>query len=249
MPGSIGSGCATSAPGVPSPIDAVDPEAARVAERDQDMCGGNVGRHMDRPGRQRDRLAEPRQRARSRVDRERRDVMIAAGKTADPGGAVARRGIEDRPRGVRPAVMHIGRQCDGAAAGQGRGLDIDIVLRQLRPDARIKRDAVGGHGGLLPLLSRDTLPRRPRRFHMPARRHRLDNAREIRRIAGASIPRHAKSRATAGGRVSAVPLLRNSANRRLVTGSAAFASEAHRKNSNRDGNRRGVDSTAGNPML
>ena len=46
-------------------IDAVDPDRARIAEGDQQVIGGNVGRHVDRSGRQRYRLAVWRQRARA----------------------------------------------------------------------------------------------------------------------------------------------------------------------------------------
>jgi hypothetical protein len=42
--------------------------------------------------------------------------------------------------------MDIGRQRHGAAPGQRRGLDIDGVMRQFRPDAGIERDLVCGIG-------------------------------------------------------------------------------------------------------
>ena len=47
-------------------------------------------------------------------------MVLIADMAADPGGAVAGRGIEIPPRGVRPAVMHIGRQRHRAASVQRR---------------------------------------------------------------------------------------------------------------------------------
>jgi hypothetical protein len=39
----------------PVGVDAIDPQRARVVERDEDELRGNVGRHVDRARRQRDR--------------------------------------------------------------------------------------------------------------------------------------------------------------------------------------------------
>jgi hypothetical protein len=74
-------------------IDAVDPKRARIAEGDQQMIGRDVGRHMDRAGRQRYRFAVRRKPARSRIDAERRHVMLVAGR-ARPRRAVAGSDIE-----------------------------------------------------------------------------------------------------------------------------------------------------------
>ena len=62
-------------------IDPVDPDAARIAERDQQVLGGNVGRHVDRPGRQRDRSAMRRQCPGNRVDAKRGHMVFVAGRT------------------------------------------------------------------------------------------------------------------------------------------------------------------------
>ena len=118
-------------------VDAVDLEAARIAERDQYMRRRYVGGHMDRSGRQRDRRAVRGQFA-GRADRKGADIVARADETADPRGAVAGRAIQVAPRSVRPAVVDIGRQGHRAAPGQRRTLDIDLVVGQLRPDRRIK---------------------------------------------------------------------------------------------------------------
>src|SRR5579862_9265548 len=76
-------------------------------------------------------------------------MMIAPDDAADARRAVARGDVEEAARGVRPGVMHIGRQRDGAAPRQRRAFDIDLVMRQLRPDAGVKRHPVRdglGHG-------------------------------------------------------------------------------------------------------
>ena len=112
-------------------IDPVHPDRARIAERDQQVLGGDVGRHVDRPGRQRDRIAVRRQRARRRIDAERRHVMLVAGR-AHPRRAVARRDIEMPARGVRPGIMDIGRQCHGAAPDQRSSFDIDTRIGSIR---------------------------------------------------------------------------------------------------------------------
>ena len=176
---------------------------------------------------------------RRRVDRQRRDVVVAADQAADPGSAVARRDIEDRPRGVRPAVMHIGRQRDRAAAGQGRGLDIDIVMRQLRPDARVKRDAVGGHGGLLPLLRQDNLPRRARPLPYAGAPARPTTPRNAPDAYGGSRPE--------AGRIcrSVAALARHGYGLRRI-GNPALR---NRSGSRMGRYRRGVDSAARPPML
>ena len=122
-------------------VDAVDLEAARVAEGDQQVVRGNVAGHMDRPGRQRDRSPVRRERAGGAIDAQSADMVLVADKTANARGAVARCDIEVIPRGVRPGVMDIGGQADRAAAGQGRVVDINIVMRQLRPDTGIEPHA------------------------------------------------------------------------------------------------------------
>ena len=119
-------------------IDPIDLEAARIAERHQQVARRNVARHVDRPGRQRDRRPVRRQRAGRRIDAQCADMVLVADNAADARGAVARRDIEILPRGVRPSVMDIGRQGDGGAPRQGRIVDIDFVMRQLRPDARVE---------------------------------------------------------------------------------------------------------------
>ncbi len=119
-------------------IDAVDPERARIAEGDQQVFGGDVGRHMDWAGRQRYRLAVRRQRTPSRIDPERRHVMPVA-RRACPRRAVAGGDIEIPARCVRPGIMHIGRQGDGAAPNQRGGLDVYIIMSELGPDTGVKR--------------------------------------------------------------------------------------------------------------
>jgi hypothetical protein len=119
-------------------IDAVDPKRARIAEGDQQMIGRDVGRHMDRAGRQRYRFAVRRKPARSRIDAERRHVMLVPGR-ARPRRAVAGSDIKISARRMRPGIMHIGRQGDGAAPDQRGRLDVDVILRELGPDAGVKR--------------------------------------------------------------------------------------------------------------
>ena len=95
------------APGGPVAVDPVDAEPARIAERDEDVFGRDVGRHVDGAGRQRDRLAVRAERARCGIDAERGDVVLGPDHPADPRCAVARRDIEKPPRPVRPsAVVH-----------------------------------------------------------------------------------------------------------------------------------------------
>ena len=42
-------------------------------------------------------------------------MMLVADHAADPRGAVARGDVKKLPRYMRPSVVHIGRQGDGAA--------------------------------------------------------------------------------------------------------------------------------------
>src|SRR6516164_5890910 len=79
-------------------------------------------------------------RARDRRDAERGHVMLLAGR-AYARLAVAGRDIEISAGSMRPSVLHIGRQVDRAAADERRAPNIDVVLRQIRPDAGIERDA------------------------------------------------------------------------------------------------------------
>jgi hypothetical protein len=88
-------------------IDAVGAYPAWIAEGDEQVLGRNVGRHVDRTGRQRDRVAVQAQSARSRVDAERRHMVLAARRTRAR-ARVARSDIEEPPRRVRPSIMHIG---------------------------------------------------------------------------------------------------------------------------------------------
>ena len=69
-------------------------------------------------------------------------MVLGADNAANARRAVARRDVEMAARGVRPAIMDIGRRGDGAPPLQRGALDIDRVMRQLRPDAGIKRDLI-----------------------------------------------------------------------------------------------------------
>src|SRR4051812_1949224 len=73
-------------------------------------------------------------------------MVVRPDDPAGSGGTVARSDVENRPRRVRPAVMDVRRQHCGGAARQGRGVDVDLVMCQLRPDGRIERDTIGGCG-------------------------------------------------------------------------------------------------------
>src|SRR5207253_8623054 len=76
----------------------------------------NVQRHVDWPGRQGDRLAMRRQRARCRIDPPRGHMVLGADNAADSRRAVARRDIEVTPRSVRP-----GRSEEHTSELQSRG--------------------------------------------------------------------------------------------------------------------------------
>src|SRR5690348_651250 len=73
--------------------------------------------------------------------------MVAADHATDPRRAIARRDVEKAPRRMRPSIMHICRERERAAARQRRTRDVDLVMRQLWPDAGVERHPVcGGYG-------------------------------------------------------------------------------------------------------
>jgi hypothetical protein len=138
MPASVTPGCHLLAGGEIL-VDAVDAHRTRVVERDQNVFGGDVGAEMDRPHRQADRLAVLFQRAGRRVDREGGDVMLGADGTV-AGLAVAAGDIEIAVRGVRPGILHAGRQLDRFARRQRHAVHVDVVMRQIGADIGVERD-------------------------------------------------------------------------------------------------------------
>jgi len=124
-------------------INAVNPDRTRIAERDHQMLGGNIGRHMDRARRQRYRIPVRRQRAGGRIDAEGGHMMRVADR-AHSRRAIARGDIEIPARSMRPGVMNIRRQRHGTAPDQRGALDVDVVMRKFRPDTGVKRRFIRG---------------------------------------------------------------------------------------------------------
>ena len=98
---------------------------------------------MDRAGRQAKCLAVFLQSAGRRLDREGGDVMLSA-DNAGTGHGVAACDVEIMPRGVRPGILHTGRQGHAFARGQSHAVDIDLVACQIGADIRIDRDLARG---------------------------------------------------------------------------------------------------------
>ena len=122
--------------------DAVHADAARIVVGDQHEGAGAVDAEMDRARAQRRRRAMRRERAGRGIDAPRRRMVLVAGGAAETGGAVARGDIEDRQRRMAPGVLHIGRHRRGTLAGERAGVDIDVIERQIRPDAGIEHSAL-----------------------------------------------------------------------------------------------------------
>ena len=119
-------------------VNPINPKSARIAERDQQMLGRNVGGHVDRACRQRDWVAVRRQSPRSGINTECGHVVSVAGRT-HPGCAVARGHVEIPRRSMRPRVVDIRRQRHRAALDQRGAVDVHIVLVELRSDAGVER--------------------------------------------------------------------------------------------------------------
>ena len=119
-------------------VDTINPKSARIAERDQQVLGRNVGGHVDRAGRQCDRIAMRGQSARSGINTERTPVLFVAGRTHTR-GAVARRDVEEPARSMWPSVVNVRRQRHRASLGQCGGVNVHIIVGQLRPDAGVER--------------------------------------------------------------------------------------------------------------
>jgi len=131
----------------PVPADPEDPERRRIAEGDQRMARDRVEGHVDRPGRQAQRVSMEGQRAGGRIDREGAQMVTLAGN-AEARRAVARCHIEETPGGVRPGILDICRQNGGAAVeGEGGVRRVQPVAQDGRPDTR-KQGEAGRGGGL-----------------------------------------------------------------------------------------------------
>jgi hypothetical protein len=120
-------------------VDPVHAERARIVERDQDVLGGDVRGHVDRPRGQPDRLAMLGEGAADRVDAKRGHVMLGARRSVS-GRAAAGRHVQIAPRDVRPGVLHAGGQGNGGALRQRGARDVDVVVREIGPDVGIERD-------------------------------------------------------------------------------------------------------------
>src|SRR6266550_1063376 len=65
-------------------------------------------------------------------------MFVALVDRTAAGLAIARCDIEISLRGMRPSILHVGRQSHDISLGEGRSFDIEIVKRELRPDAGVK---------------------------------------------------------------------------------------------------------------
>jgi hypothetical protein len=118
-------------------IDAVDPQGARIVERNEHILGRYIGRQVNRARGQWDWIAVRRQRA-GTIDAKRAHVMPVADHSAQPGRAVTRCYVEILPRRMRPYVLHIGRQCHRVAPAQLRAWHVHVIVRERGPDAGVE---------------------------------------------------------------------------------------------------------------
>jgi hypothetical protein len=126
-------------------IEPMDGQAARIVVGDQQISAARVGADMNGTRRQRGRVAMRTQRARCRIDGQRIGAMFVAG---DARAAVTGNGVKGVARRMRPDILDIGGQRDGAALGQCGAFDVDIEKAQDRSDARVihRPRVIGSHG-------------------------------------------------------------------------------------------------------
>src|SRR6516165_4674892 len=82
--------------------------------------------------------------ARRRRDRCETRSRVFVADRSHPRCAIARRDVEMPAQSMRPSIVHIRRQCDGGTPREHGAFDIDVVVRKLRPNARVKRHLVRG---------------------------------------------------------------------------------------------------------
>ena len=119
-------------------VHAIHTQRTGVVERHQYVLRFVVECHVDRPHGQAHRIANLIERTRGGIDPERRHVVCGADlHTAS--SAVARSHIQIAPVAMRPAVLHASRQCHRVTFDQFRVGEIDVVVREHRPNIGIQR--------------------------------------------------------------------------------------------------------------
>ena len=108
-------------------IDLPDPHAGRIVKGDEHMLRRNIGGHVDRPMRQRNRLAVRAEGPGRGIDSKRADMMFCA-RLAHTGGAVAARRVKESMRDMRPNILDIRRNGRYLAPCQCRGRGVDIEM-------------------------------------------------------------------------------------------------------------------------
>jgi hypothetical protein len=122
-------------------IDAMHRDIARVVISGEQISAGSVDAGVNRTRRQRLRLAMQLQPTRERIDAEGGGEVRGA---SEAGPAVARHDVEISLRGMRPGILHVGRQGHRAALFERGACDVDLEQAQLRAGAGIK-DSFCGH--------------------------------------------------------------------------------------------------------
>src|SRR5215471_17816094 len=116
---------------------AADPmhgEPAWVVVSCQQITTAAIETGMNWPRGQRRWLAMRSQVARCRIDGERIGEMLGARNTR---AAIAGNHVEVTSRRVRPGILDIGWQCDGAAFAQLCAVNVNVEHIQKRSDARV----------------------------------------------------------------------------------------------------------------
>jgi len=115
-------------------LDVMNSHAARAVVRDEQIIAGAIDAVVDRPMRQRDRLAMRCERAR-RIDPERRHVMAVAARAWAAG---TRRHVQEFPVRMRPRILRAVGKLHRPAFGERRAFHVNIVLGEFGPHARIE---------------------------------------------------------------------------------------------------------------